>query len=152
MKVSFAKQNLTNYISNIGKNVHLPNKYRNYTIYDEDQVDEILSYGDKAIPYLNKVLQKSKDEKAICETLYIMNRMCDKYPEEIAKSYGYISKFNNSDNPNIQVLLAGVYRKTMVPDGFGPLIRMLEKNIKDEDPKYFDASEEIGGAILDYLA
>ena len=153
MRVTFSStQKLPNYLSEMGKNVEFPDKKRNYTRYDEARVNQILSNGDKSIPYLNNVLKKSKDEKQICETLYVLDKLCDKYPDKVAHSYGYISKFNNTENPNIQVLLAGIYRKTQVPDGFGPLIKMLVKSTRENNKQStFDPSEEIGGAILEYL-
>jgi len=152
MKVSFsARQPLPFHIANIGKNVDFPDKNRNYTRYDEQRVNDILSYGEQSLPYLNIILKNSKDEKQICETLYILDKMSDKNPDKVAHSYGYISRFNNTDNPNIQVLLAGIYRKTQVPDGFGPLVKMLIRESKNDTKKPFDPTEEIGGAILEYL-
>ena len=79
-----------------------------------------------------------------------------------------ISKYNNTTSPNVQTFLAGIYRKTKIPDAFGPLVAMLIRNSiaqsvgaahvnnKSANPIYlpppFDPNEEIGGAILDYLA
>ena len=62
------------------------------------------------------------------------------------------ARFNNTDSPNIQTFLAGIYRKTQVPDAFGPLVVMLVQNAKNPPKTYFDPNEEIGGAILSYLA
>ena len=60
---------------------------------------------------------------------------------------------NNTKNPNIQTYLAGIYRKIKVPDAFGPLCVMLIQNaINPPQNCHFDPNEEIGGAILDYLA
>ena len=64
-----------------------------------------------------------------------------------------LSKYNNSKDPNIQTFLAGIYRKTKIPDAFGPLCAMLIQNaINPPQNSHFDPNEEIGGAILDYLA
>ena len=71
MKVTFSSTpKLQNYLSDMGKNVEFPDKKRNYTRYDEARVNQILSYEDKSIPYLNNVLKKSKDEKQICTNFH----------------------------------------------------------------------------------
>ena len=78
---------------------------------------------------------------------------------KVAELYPELSRYNNTNSPNIQTFLAGIYRKTKVPDAFGPLVAMLIRNsinsakIQAENNIYpFDPNEEIGGAILDYLA
>ena len=48
-------------------------------------------------------------------------------------------------------MLAGIYRKTLVPDGFGPLVTMFLNNAKKPTQIPFDPNEEVGGAILEYL-
>ena len=139
------------YISQTGKSVKLPDEKFNYARFDDDRANKVVLHNKKALPYLNEILKISKNENQILETLYIMNKIADKYPKDVALSYGYLSRFNTTQNPNIQVMLAGIYRKTMVPDGFGPLLRMLEQHTKNPSFKYFDPTEEIGGAILEYL-
>ncbi|MDD3014764.1 MAG: hypothetical protein PHC34_13770, partial [Candidatus Gastranaerophilales bacterium] len=69
----------------------------------------------------------------------------------IDKTYPVLSRFNNTESPTIQVLLAGIYRKIQVPDAFGPLCKMMIRNSLKPDYPYFDPTEEIGGAILDYI-
>lgn len=68
--------------------------------------------------------------------------------------YPVFARFNNTTSSNIQTYLAGIYRKTQVPDAFGPLVKMLVQNsLKPPNPyQTFDANEEIGGAILSYLS
>ena len=82
-----------------------------------------------------------------------MDRMLDNKTQGIDKLYPYFARFNNTKSPNIQTFLAGIYRKTQVPDAFGPLIKMLIQNsIQPQNPNtYFDPNEEIGGAILSYI-
>ena len=88
------------------------------------------------------------------ETLYIIDRMTDNGTKGIDKLYPVFARFNNTESPNIQTFLAGIYRKTQIPDAFGPLINMLIKNsLKPHNPNQtFDPNEEIGGAILSYLS
>ena len=77
--------------------------------------------------------------------------MIDNGVKGVDKLYPTLSKYNNSESPDIQVFLAGIYRKTLVPDAFGPLNRMLIKQILQPNSPHFDPTEEIGGAILEYI-
>ena len=71
----------------------------------------------------------------------------------VDKMYPAFSRFNNTNSPNIQTFLAGIYRKTQIPDAFGPLVKMLIQNSLNPCPDMvFDPNEEIGGAILSYIS
>ena len=120
-----------NNVSN--SNVNMPNRNRNYCLFDQNKVD-----------YLAQVT----------ETLYIMDRMLDNGTKGIDKLYPVFSRFNETQSPNIQTFLAGIYRKIQVPDAFGPLCKMLIQNsMKPNNPNQsFDPNEEIGGAILSYIS
>ena len=98
-----------------------------------------------------EILTYSNNETQIVETLHIVNSMLDDGVKGIDKMYPVFARFNNTDSPNIQTYLAGIYRKTQVPDGFGPLVKMLIKNSMRPQTSNFDPNEEIGGAILAYL-
>jgi hypothetical protein len=104
--------------------------------------------------YLTDILEHSNNEAQITETLYIMDRMIDNGTKGIDKLYPVFSRFNQTQSPNIQTFLAGIYRKIQVPDAFGPLCKMLIQNsMKPNNPNQaFDPNEEIGGAILSYLS
>ena len=78
--------------------------------------------------------------------------MLDNGVKGIENLYPVLSKYNKTNSSNIQVFLAGIYRKTKIPDAFGPLCSMLIKNSLTQKNESFDPNEEIGGAILDYLA
>ena len=80
--------------------------------------------------------------------------MHDNGTKGIDKLYPVLARFNNTQSPNIQTFLAGIYRKIQVPDAFGPLVKMLIQNSqKPADPnQIFDPNEEIGGAILSYIS
>ena len=137
--------------------VSYPNQYRNYCIIDlpkRRNLDEIKAS-----------LEQPKSEDTVIEDLYELNLMLDEGRKDVAEIYPTLSKYNNTDSPNIQSFLAGIYRKTKVPDAFGPLIAMLIRNASNQNtqclpasnsnlPTYSftpDPNEEIGGAILDYL-
>ncbi len=129
------------------------NKVPNYRIFNENKVDYFVKQREQALPYLSEILAKSMSEEQVTETLYILNRMIDNGVRGVDKYYYVLSRFNNTDSPNIQTFLAGIYRKTQIPDGFGPLISMLIKNSLTHNPNVnFDPNEEIGGAILSYLS
>lgn len=127
--------------------VSYPNQTRNYCVFDESRLKQ-------NIEDIRVSLENPKSEDEVLEDLYSLNLMLDKgKKEEVAKLYPTLSKFNNTKSPNIQTFLAGIYRKTKVPDAFGPLCVMLIQNaINPPQNCHFDPNEEIGGAILDYLA
>lgn len=144
MYIQPCNQNL--YIS-----TQLPAGNRNYTIVDQRKVDYFVSQKEASLPYLAEILNYSNNETQIVETLHIVNSMLDDGVKGIDKMYPVFARFNNTDSPNIQTYLAGIYRKTQVPDGFGPLVKMLIKNSMRPQTSNFDPNEEIGGAILAYL-
>lgn len=131
----------------------LPNSNCNYTLVDSNKVDYFVKQGEHALSYLSEILTHSTNETQITETLYILDKMLDKGTKNIDKMYPALARFNNSKSPNIQTFLAGIYRKTQIPDAFGPLVKMLIQNSINPMPSpYFDPNEEIGGAILSYLS
>ena len=140
--------------------VSYPNQYRNYCVFSPE-VNERVKRGEKELPIIKESLQNPKSEDEIVEDLFILNCMIDEGVEanKVAELYPELSKYNKTDSPNIQTFLAGIYRKTKVPDAFGPLVAMLIRNSINQArltsnafPPTFDPNEEIGGAILDYLA
>lgn len=126
--------------------VSYPNQNRNYCILDESRLKNNLND-------IKASLENPKSEEEVLEDLYALNLMLDKGEKDVEKLYPTLSKYNNTKSPNIQTFLAGIYRKTKVPDAFGPLCVMLIQNaINPPKDCPFDPNEEIGGAILDYLA
>lgn len=132
----------------------LPNAQRNYCLFDKNEVDYFVKQKENALPYLADILQHSNNEAQVTETLYILDRMIDDGTKGVDKLYPILSRFNGTESANIQTFLAGIYRKIQVPDAFGPLVKMLIQNsLKPHNPnEFFDANEEIGGAILSYLS
>ena len=132
----------------------LPENGRNYCTFDKTEVDYFVKQKENALPYLTDILTHSENEAQVTETLYILDRMLDNGTKGIDKMYPVFAKFNNTKSPNIQTFLAGIYRKTQVPDAFGPLVKMLIQNSLEPQPtnQTFDPNEEIGGAILSYLS
>lgn len=126
--------------------VSYPNQNRNYCVFDESRLKNNLDD-------IKESLENPKSEEEVLEDLYALNLMLDKGQKDVEKLYPTLSKYNNTKSPNIQTFLAGIYRKTKVPDAFGPLCVMLLQNaINPPKDCSFDPNEEIGGAILDYLA
>ncbi len=132
--------------------VILPNKECNYCRFEEDKINPIIQLGEKALPELEANLKKAQTEEEIVENLYIVDRIIENGARGCERLYPVLSKFNNTASPNIQTFLAGIYRKIKIPDAFGPLVAMLIRNAINPPEASFDANEEIGGAILDYLA
>lgn len=134
--------------------IQLPNENRNYSVVDRRKVDFYVQQREKGLAQLENILKKSNDEKEVTETLYIVDQMIDSGVRGVDKMYPTLARFNQTKSPNVQTYLAGIYRKTQVPDAFGPLVCMLIQNSVNppKPPQYFDPNEEIGGAILSYLA
>lgn len=131
----------------------MPTARRNYAIFNQERVDYFVKQKEKALPFLNDILINSNNEAQVTETLYILDRMIENGTKGIEKMYPSFSRFNNTQSPNIQTFLAGIYRKIQVPDAFGPLVNMLIKNSqKPCQDMVFDPNEEIGGAILSYIS
>ena len=99
------------------------------------------------------MLDDAKTEEEICEGLYIADRMIATGTKGMDKMYyGSFSKFNENRSPNVQSFLSGVYRRILVPDAFGPLVKMLVTNIfVPQKDAPFDPNESIGGAILEHI-
>lgn len=138
-------------IKNLGKNIKPANSSKNYCCFDVQKIEKIVAEKEAALPYIEEVLKTTNDPRAVLDGLYILNIMLDKGVKGIEKTYPTLSRFNNSTSPDIQVMLSGIYRKTLVPDAFGPLNRMLMQQIFYPNSPYFDPAEEIGGAILEYI-
>ena len=147
MEISKIQQN----VYNLGQNVQLPNKNRNYCLYDEKRTRELVEAKEQAVPYIDTFLKTANTEVQILDGLQVLDKMLDNNVKGIDKLYPTLSRFNETNSPNIQVMLAGIYRKTLVPDAFGPLNKMLIRNSLYPFRYYFDSSEEIGGAILEYI-
>ena len=144
-------QRITTLCQNLGKNTKLPDETKNHSILNYPLVDELVFHKEAAITPILEVLKSTTNEKVIAEGLYTLDRMIDAGVKNIDKTYPVISKFNNTTSPTVQTLLAGIYRKTQVPDAFGPLCSMLIRDTLSPNSPYFDPKEEIGGAILEYL-
>lgn len=125
--------------------VSYPNQYRNYCTFDIKE--------QKNLAQIKTSLENPSSEDEVLEDLYTLNLMLDNGEKNVSKLYPTLSRYNDTNSPNIQTYLAGIYRKIKVPDAFGPLCAMLIRNVINP-PKdcNFDPNEEIGGAILDYLA
>ncbi len=125
--------------------VSYPNQYRNYCTFDIKE--------QKNLAQIKASLENPSSEDEVLEDLYTLNLMLDNGEKDVIKLYPTLSRYNDTNSPNIQTYLAGIYRKIKVPDAFGPLCAMLIRNaINPPKDCNFDPNEEIGGAILDYLA
>ena len=125
--------------------VSYPNQYRNYCTFNIKE--------QKNLAQIKASLENPSSEDEVLEDLYTLKLMLDNGEKDVIKLYPTLSRYNDTNSPNIQTYLAGIYRKIKVPDAFGPLCAMLIRNaINPQKDCNFDPNEEIGGAILDYLA
>lgn len=132
--------------------IQMPTAERNYVIVDKNKVDYFVKQKENALPQLSNILSTSNNEAEITESLYIVDQLIDNGTKGIDKMYPVLSRFNQTNSPNIQTFLAGIYRKTQIPDAFGPLVAMLFRNSMAPLQTNFDPNEEVGGAILAYLS
>lgn len=128
-------------------------KEKPYCQFDQNKVDLFVNAKEKAIPALTKMLNEAETEEEKTEGLYIANQMIAAGTKGMDKMYyGTFSKFNEDRSPNVQSMLSGVYRRILVPDAFGPLVKMLVTNILvPQKDAPFDPNESIGGAILEHI-
>ena len=117
----------------------------NFRVFSPLTTDYFVKEGEKALPAMEKNL---KNNRNVVQTLYILDRIQEKGTGDVAKLYPTLSRYNKTSAPEIQTFLAGIYRKTQVPDAFGPLVAMLIQNALKPPKTYFDPNEEIGGAIV----
>ena len=132
--------------------IQMPQGDKNHIMVNPIKVDYFVKQKEEALPQIKQILSTSNNEAEITEALYITDRLIDNGTKDIDKMYPILSRFNNTNSPNIQTFLAGIYRKTQVPDAFGPLLAMLFRNSINPPQANFDPNEEIGGAILAYLS
>ncbi len=138
-------------VSKLGEGVSLPNAKRNFCTFNEQRTLELIDKGEKALPYMDIFLKNANTEEAVVDGLQVLDKMLDRGVKGIDKMYPTLSRFNDVTSPNVQVMLAGIYRKTLVPDAFGPLNKMMLRQTFMPNSPYFDPTEEIGGAIMEYL-
>ncbi len=138
-------------VKNFCKSFILPDEKINHAQFNENLAAKIASYKEKSIKPVTDMLKTAKKENDITAGLFLLNRIIDAGAKGVQHTYPVISKFNYHESHNVQVMLAGIYRKTLVPDGFGPLMTMFLKNSQHPQQIPFDPNEEIGGAILEYL-
>lgn len=150
-QVQQAPKQLGELVTEFCRGFELPNEKINHAIWDESLVEKITLHKEKSVQPVLDMLVKTEDEKDATAGLFLLNRIIDAGVKNVGATYPVISKFNYSPSHNVQVMLAGVYRKTLVPDGFGPLMTMFVKNAKNPVQIPFDPNEEVGGAILEYL-
>ena len=132
--------------------IQMPSGSRNHILVDPIKVDTFVKQKEKALPAIANTLSVSNNEAEITENLYILDRMIENGTQGVDKMYPILSRFNNTNSPNIQTFLAGIYRKIQVPDAFGPLVAMLIRNSINPPQSNFDPNEEVGGAILAYIS
>ncbi len=149
--MKIANINIQNNISQLGQGVTFPNHQRNYCTFNEKRTEELVNAKEEALPYIDTFLKSAWSEEQVLDGLQVLDKMLDKGVKGIDKMYPTIARFNDVTSPNVQVMLAGIYRKTLVPDAFGPLNKMMIRQTLTPNSPYFDPTEEIGGAIMEYL-
>jgi len=138
-------------LNKLGQSFSLPDCKRNFCTFDSTVFNEIVERKEKTLPLISNFLSSAIDERQVLAGLSVLDRMLDSKVQGIDKLYPVIARFNDITSPNVQVYLAGIYRKTQLPEAFGPLMKMMGRQTFYPNSPYFDPTEEIGGAILEYL-
>ncbi len=138
-------------VSQLGTDVQMPNASRNYCVFNERRTNEIMAQAEHALPAVDMFLKGARTEPQVLDALHVVDKMAENNVKGVKELYPTLARFNDTTSPNIQVMLAGIYRKTLVPDAFGPLNKMLIRQTLAPNSPYFDPTEEIGGAILQYI-
>lgn len=133
---------------NTKKPYAIPQRYNNHKQFSQLTTDYFVKKGEQSFPAMEQNLKKGKN---VVQTLYILDRIQENKTGDVAKLYPSLSQYNKTKDAEIQTFLAGIYRKTQVPDAFGPLVAMLIQNSLNPPKSYFDPNEEIGGAIISYI-
>lgn len=151
--VRFSPEQITkNFITKSYKPCELPTKARPYAVFDNDRVDTFVKSGELGVPVLAKLANKANTEAEKTEVIFIADQMAEAGVKGMGNLYYNFSRFNNDKSPNVQTFLSGFYRKTLNPDGFGPLVKMMMDNIKEPHKNLsYDPNEEVGGAVVEYL-
>ena len=131
--------------------------------YHEDSELDYGKFMESAI-YALAHCKELSDAKLAVKMINFCNRKWRKIEKlfssksDVFKSYEWegnsiIEIMPDEDAGGVFYITNGIYRKIKIPDAFGPLWTMLIQN-SINPPKNcpFDPNEEIGGAILDYLA
>lgn len=151
--ISMTVEQITkNFITKSYKPCELPTKNRPYALFDNEKVDSFVKNKELAIPKLIRLIDNAKTEAEKTECIYIADQMVDAGTKKMSALFPKFSKFNEDKSPNVQTFLAGFYRKTLNPDGFAPLVKIMMDNIKNPHKHAsFDPNEEVGGAVLEYM-
>lgn len=130
------------------KPITIPQKRGNYRQFSQLTTDYFVKEGEKSFPTFANNLKNGKN---VVKTLYILDRIQENKSGDVSKLYPELSLYNNTKSAEVQTFLAGIYRKTQIPDAFGPLVAMLIQNSINPPKSYFNPNEEIGGAIISYF-
>lgn len=119
-------------------------------------IESLVKYRKAVIQPLFKLLQSSTNGYQIIEGLYLAQRLAEEKVKGVNALYPAAARFNYTQDPLIQVYLAGFYRKLDVPDSFGPLLEMAWRHAQQPRTQAFQTGlnpmEEIGGTLLQQIA
>jgi hypothetical protein len=111
-----------------------------------------VSKGENGLGELAFRIKHPENLPALCQDLFIAQQHAERKTPFTEKLFGETWVYHTSQNPYIQVFLAGFYRALNAPQAYGPLLAMLYRNAFDRSLKPFDPNEEIGGALLSLQA
>lgn len=151
--ISFTPNQIAkNFITKTYKQCELPTKARPYAIFDDERIDTFVKSREAGVPLIAKLADNAKTEAEKTECIFIADQMAEAGVKGMDKLYYNFSRFNGDKSPNVQTFLSGFYRKTLNPDGFGPLVKTMMDNINSPHRNLsYDPNEEVGGAVIEYI-
>ncbi len=130
--------------------------------FNDSLINKIVSYGPESLPVLgvylaNKIKNPVTNRLAILEGLRTAEKLALAKTPGGDQLYPVVAPLNKTQDPLIQIYLAGLYRQLKLPHTFGPLVEMLIKDAllphqyRGVLNPMTEASEEVGGAMLEMI-
>jgi hypothetical protein len=118
-------------------------------------IESLVKSGASVIQPLYTLLNSSMNTLQIIEGLYLAQRLAEEKAPQIKQLYMATTRFHYSQDPLIQIYLAGFYRKLKAPETFGPMASMFLRQAQYPFPQYpstLNPLEEMGGTLLQQIA
>lgn len=133
--------------------------------FNRPLLDMLSKTPDRTLPALNRFLTQANEVLPLVEGLYLARELKVRNPQlPMNSTYDVVSKrFNETNNPLIQIYLASLYLYLNEWGSVGPLYRMLMRATQAREamlrtgqrppaPYDLDPTEEIGGVLMGLFA
>lgn len=129
--------------------------YTGNVVLNYPLIESLAKHRQHVIPPLFQLLSSSMQPMQIVEGLYLAQRLAETKTPGVQQLYAAAARFNYTNDPLIQVYLAGFYRKLNVPEAFGPMLEMALRHAQQPRTTPFQVGlnpmEEVGGTLLQMM-